>query len=262
MPIGIPVPPWAFGVALRLCQERHRRFENRFRSQKLRDAVGDDPRLVPYIEGVFGYMGDICACQWLGIDAAVQLQRMMIDTGLLQGRDEQDLIWRGHRIDVKTEEVGRNVGAVVDRTITPDRPYGSRLINADQYRENHQTVDVYLFATFDRIDPRQVKTWFPVGAIESERVRTLCPVPGRELENGRCIPHPAYAIPTRELHPPEWLKQIAAGPHDAPAPLDQNNLDAALAAMPRHNGRDRVALRAEFDRLCERVFGPSEIGCP
>ena len=206
--IRVPIPEWAFDTTLRICIEREQNFRNQFVTKKLRSLVSDNPILARNVEGVIGYIGDICACVWLGMDPKEHLRQMLISTDLLAHRDDYDVLYRGWRIDVKTELVPDNAfQAVVSRSIMPEVRYGCRLINGTQFRENSHSVDIYLFGLLDQWDPRSAKFWYPVGAIAHKEIVSLCPQP-LDYVGPRRLHTPAHVIPTQYLRPPEDLLSI------------------------------------------------------
>jgi hypothetical protein len=166
-PIKHRMPDYAFSLARRLCEARQRRYHHRFRcgnKKLLTQITGGDPVLERDIEGVFGYMCDIAACDWLGIDPKEEIRSMLVDTDLLTHRDDYDLLHRGWRVDVKMEIFPDDkFGNVIAGTIKDNETYGCRLINNDHMKENSATVDIYLFSTIDSWDPSKAKWWFPLG---------------------------------------------------------------------------------------------------
>ena len=210
----VPIPNNALEVTLRIARRRASNFTNRFISSKLRSAAERAGRLddAPYVEGVIGYLGDICAAVYLGLDPIAELQRMLVETDLLTHRDKSDLVYRGHRVDVKTELIpdGRRP-SVIDRSIGDNEPYGKRLINKDQLDDNEEGSDIYLFGTLDSEDPFQATNWIPVGFITSRCRKDVAPIATRK-PGAATIPYPAYAIPTSALSAPSSLSLLARGP--------------------------------------------------
>lgn len=224
----VRIPRDAYEISLRLCELRAGNFQNQYVSPKLRALAADDARLTPHIEGVIGYIGDICAAIWLGIDPEEMIVQMLIETDLLQHRDECDLRFRKWRVDVKVEDIPPHLhAAVLERTIDGEAPYGKRLLNGNQFDNNYGNVDIYLFSLLDTADPRLATEWYPVGYIMAEDVRRVCPRPVAER-----FPVPAYAIPTSSLEDPLELLTIgprAADPH-LPGAQEEEGLLQAIDA--------------------------------
>jgi hypothetical protein len=203
-----------YDVAFRIAEKRHPKFENRFKNWKLRTAVKDDSRLIPIVEGVVGYLGDIGGATFLDLNWKEQLRNMVMRTGLLSHRDDYDLLYYGWKIDVKVEDFGANhaqlVPRVVGHSILRTEVYGERLVNAEQFDENYRNeADMYFYSCMERLDPRDARTWYPVGWIRKEKIRTLGG-PQDQSSSGARLPSPAYLIPNDELIPPESLRSISA----------------------------------------------------
>ncbi len=215
-----------YEVACKIASVRNPRFENRFKNKKLRSSVADDPGLAQIVEGVVGYLGDIGGSVWLGLDWKEQLKNMVIRTDLLSHRDDYDLIYRGWRIDVKTEDFGeehaRLVEKIVNRKISPAEVYGERLVNAEQFNENYgKSAEIYVFSCLDQLDPRLAKKWQPVGWTYKETILSLGQ-PRTKSSSGRTLPSPAYLIPNDKLEPPQTLLNLST--HETgtagPSPID------------------------------------------
>lgn len=210
--IKIKIPNYAFDVALSLAISREGRFRNQFTTVKLREQLKDNPDLMKHVEGVFGYIGDMCAATWLGLDPKELMRNMVLDTDLLAHRDECDLIYRGTRIDVKTEFYPpEKFEKVITNTISKKETYGCRLINDNQFRENSGTIDVYLFATLDNLDPRKAKYWYGIGWITTVEAKEIAPNPMWWSPAGARLWTPAHCIPNEDLHPVDKLLSIKEG---------------------------------------------------
>jgi hypothetical protein len=213
-PIKIPIPDWAFGTALEIAAARQYKFRNQFTTAKIRNAVADHPRLVEHVEGVIGYIGDICDCVWLGIDPKEMLRAMIVDTDLLQHRDEFDFVHKGWRVDVKTELYpSKLLEDVVARRLERTKRYGCRLINDNQFKENSGTIDIYLFATLDtEDDPREATYWCPVGWITKQRAKKVAPEATLWTPGGARLWVPAHCIPNDELENASDLLNVDPSP--------------------------------------------------
>lgn len=209
--VRIQIPDWAYDVSLSICLARQRRYRHQFITKKLKDIAGDDEALKKDIEGVYGYIGDICSCIWLGIDPKEELKSMIIDTDLLTHRDEYDILYKGWRTDIKTEIYpDEKFNRAIRKQIDVKETYGCRLININHFLENSATVDIYVFATIDNQDPRLAKYWIPIGWIYKDDVTKICPEPKGYTPSGARLWTKAYIIPNAELRE---LKDIVDIPH-------------------------------------------------
>lgn len=203
-----------FDVAYSLSKQRQGRFRNQFTTKKLREQLSDDPILEKHVEGIFGYIGDMCASVALGIDPKNAMRNMVLDTDLLSHRDECDIIFRGHRIDVKTEFYPEEkFESVINKTISKRETYGCRLINDNQFRENSNGIDIYLYGTIDNLDPRKAEYWYGIGWITTEKAKEIAPEPMWWSPSGARLWTPAHCIPNEELSGLEDLPLIAQGTH-------------------------------------------------
>ena len=235
----ISIPKEYYDIALSLAKQRQGRFRNQFTTGKLREELcGDDAELMIYIEGVIGYIGDMCAAQWLGLDPREIMRNMILETDLLAHRDECDLVFMGNRIDVKTEFYGKDQAShemklvkVLDRSIKPNETYGCRLINDNQFRENSGTIDYYLFATIDKMDPRKAKYWHPIGWLSTAKAKEIAPTPMWWSPAGARLWTPAHCLPNSELDVPEKIFNITKGDHIYYTDFRKN---------PRYNVLDRT----------------------
>jgi len=215
----LEIPKEFYDIALSLAKQRQGRFRNQFTTGKLREELcGDDTDLMKHVEGVIGYIGDMCAAKWLGLNPKELMKNMVLDTDLLAHRDECDLIFRGNRVDVKTEFYGKDQEShdqklvkVLDGSIGEKETYGCRLINDNQFRENSDTIDYYLFATIDKMDPRKAKYWYPIGFISKTRAKDVAPKPMWWSPAGARLWTPAHCIPNKCLDKPERFFDISTG---------------------------------------------------
>lgn len=142
------LPPWSFDMAHFIAQSRMGRFGNRFRSQKLR-GLHRGQAYFNHSESIIGYLGDIGAAKLFGTDPVEMFGEMIDATDGLAHRDQFDLFFNGYHIDAKIEDYGDFHEEVLLGERGPTEAYGNRLINADQWEENHGFTDIYLFGCFD-----------------------------------------------------------------------------------------------------------------
>ena len=203
-----------FEIAYALSRQRQGRFRNQFTTKKLREQLSDDPVLEQHVEGIFGYIGDMCAGLALGLDPKNIMRNMVLDTDLLSHRDECDIIYKGHRIDVKTEFYPEHkFKKVINNTITKNETYGCRLINDNQFRENSHGVDIYFYGTIDNIHPRKANFWYGIGWITTTRVKKIAPNPTLLSPAGARLWTPAHCIPNEDLEEINSLINIKEGVH-------------------------------------------------
>ena len=212
-----------FDVAYSLSKQRQGRFRNQFTTKKLREQLSDDPILEKHVEGIFGYIGDMCASVALGLDPKNVMRNMVLDTDLLSHRDECDVIFRGHRIDVKTEFYPEEkFESVINKTITKKETYGCRLINDNQFRENSHGIDIYLYGTIDNLDPRKAKYWYGIGWITTEKAKLVAPEPMWWSPSGARLWTPAHCIPNEDLDEFEILHSIEEGDYPFYSSFENN----------------------------------------
>ncbi|MDB2612603.1 hypothetical protein N9Z00_02440 [Flavobacteriaceae bacterium] len=196
----IQITPDMFDIAFSLSKLRQGNFTNQFTTKKLKELLSDDPVLAQNVEGVVGYIGDMCAGIMLGLDPHNIMRNMVLDTDLLTHRDECDIVFNGHRIDVKTEFYPPNkFNSVINRTITKNETYGCRLINDKQFRDNSHGIDIYLYGTMDNIDPRKANYWYGIGWISTDRIKEIAPKPSSFSPAGAKLWTPAHCIPNEDL---------------------------------------------------------------
>ena len=203
-----------FHIAYSLSKQRQGNFTNQFTTIKLKEQLSDDPVLAKNIEGVIGYIGDMCASIILGLDPLNIMRNMVLDTDLLTHRDECDLVFNGHRVDVKTEFYpAHKFDSVINRTIAKNETYGCRLINDKQFRENSNGIDIYLYGTMDSVDPRQANYWYGIGWISKDRIMKIAPEPSSFSPAGAKLWTPAHCIPNEDLEDLNSLLSIKKGSH-------------------------------------------------
>ena len=203
-----------FEIAYSLSTQRQEFFTNQFTTLKLKEQLSDDKVLANNVEGVIGYIGDMCASLILGLDPLNVMRNMVLDTDLLTHRDECDIVFRGNRIDVKTELYpDYKFNSVVNRTISKNETYGCRLINGQQFKENSYGVDVYLYGTIDNVDPRKANYWHAIGWITKNKIVQISPTPSLYSPAGAKLWTPAHCIPNEELEEINFLFKIEIGKH-------------------------------------------------
>lgn len=228
-PKMVPIPDYALELTLRIAKAREGFFKNQFVSPKLKAmaSAAGRPDASPYVEGIIGYIGDIGAAEFLELDPIAELRRMLVETEFLRRRDRSDLVYKGYRIDVKTELVPPGLyDGIVKRSISDKAAYGMRLINKKQLDDNFVESDLYLFGTLDTGNPFTATAWTAVGFITSEERRRVAPV-ATSKPGVAWIPVPAYAIPTSALHDPNELFDLGTGPRPIVSALA--NLSSAEA---------------------------------
>lgn len=239
--IKIKIPDFAYETALSLAKNRAFKFRNQFITKKLKEKVSDDEILEKHVEGVIGYIGDMCGAIWLGKDPKEIMRNMVLDTDLLTHRDECDFVYKGNRIDVKTEFYPDDkFERAIKRELKEKETYGCRLINDNQFRENSKNIDVYLFATIDDIDPREAEYWYPIGWIMKKRAEEVAPKPMWWSPAGARLWVPAHCIPNKELENPEDIFQIGQNSHPE---TDNYQLN------PKYKSLDRT----KFEDLCKQA---------
>ena len=203
-----------FDIAYSLSKLRQGSFTNQFITKKLKEKLIDDNVLAKNVEGIFGYIGDMCAGVMLGLDPLNIMRNMVLDTDLLTHRDECDILYYGHRIDVKTEFYpSHKFNAIINRTITKNETYGCRLINEKQFKENSHGIDIYFYGTIDNIDPRKANYWYGIGWISMAKVKEISPIASLYSPSGAKLWSPAHCIPNEYLGDVNSLITIKKGPH-------------------------------------------------
>jgi hypothetical protein len=215
----VDLPEWAFDMALYISEARRNRFRNRFPSQKLRDLHKSE-KYFKHSESIIGYLGDIAAALLLDRDPVEIFQEMIDATDGLAHRDQFDIWFNGFYVDAKIEHYGEHHKNVLKGNLRPRDPYGCRLINADQWEENHGFTDIYLFGCFDpQMDAgnllHEIETVRFVGWVTAEEVER-CEVKAWSPAGPR-LPRPAKIIPHEMLRPVRDLLKIKKGPKEPPA---------------------------------------------
>ncbi|MGA9115843.1 MAG: hypothetical protein WB626_03615 [Bacteroidota bacterium] len=230
----IPIPSWAYEVALGICLARQKRYRHQFITKKLKDIAGDDEMLKKDIEGVIGYVGDISACLWFGLDPKEELRSMIVDTELLAHRDEYDVLFRGWRVDVKTEIYpAEKFERAITKELGVKETYGCRLININHFLENSGSVDKYVFATIDDPHPQKARYWIPIGWVDKSDVTRICPEPKSYTPSGARLWTKAYIIPNLELRDLQELTSLE--PKPGVALLTRSSTDEKIDSL----GRDK-----------------------
>jgi hypothetical protein len=201
-----------FSIAYSLSKQRQGHFTNQFTTKKLKEQLSDDPVLAKNVEGIVGYIGDMCAGIMLGLDPYNVMRNMVLDTDLLTHRDECDIIFNGHRIDVKTEFYPADkFNSIINRTISKNETYGCRLINDKQFIDNSHGIDIYLYGTMDNIDPRKANYWYGIGWVSTDRIKEISPKPSFFSPAGAKLWTPAHCIPNEDLEDLNTLSSLNKG---------------------------------------------------
>lgn len=226
------LPNWAFDVARFISEARVNKFRNRFPSAKLR-ALHKDESYFKHSESIIGYLGDIGAAILLGRDPVEILAEMIDSTDGLAHRDQFDIWFNGYNVDAKIEHYGDFHDEVVAGQQGYRDPYGCRLINADQWEENHGFTEIYLFGCFEpplsethllhQIDAAKWVGWITAKQVEEMDISRFSPA-------GPWLPRPAKIIPHSSLRPVEELLALPTGGTAQPTPKDRDESDAATAA--------------------------------
>ena len=250
MSIRIEIPSNFYDIALSLSKQRDNRFRNQFTTNKLKNISNSNTDLNKYIEGVIGYIRDMSASLLFNYDPKQIMRNMIIETNLLQHRDDCDLVYNGNRIDVKTEFYGKNqnqhlskLEKVLSKEIKENETYGCRLINDNQFKQNSKNIDLYLFGTLDNLDPRRAKYWICCGWISTEEVKKISPNPRSFSPAGAKLWTPAHCIPNNILLDFEQLKLIKKGQF-----LYYSNYEL----NPEYNNFDNIQ-KERFNEICERA---------
>lgn len=222
------LPHWSFAAAQFLAQKRHGRFRQRFPNKRFIEIH----RSQPYAgdgQSIIGYMGDIAAAIFLGADPIDMLDAMISATDGLTHRDEGDITHNCMNIDVKIEDFANSHELVLSGKILPNQPYGCRLINEEQWQENHEGTDEYLFGCFDPpIGPcnllHQARRIAWIGCISSEEVAKMAVA--QYSPAGRQLHTPARIIPNGKLRPANSLKNASPG-NRTPVARDLTNQNNA-----------------------------------
>lgn len=250
MATKVEILDYFYDTALSLAKERDNRFTNQFVTNKLKIISKDDHQLNKYIEGTIGYLGDMSAALLFDYDPQEIMRNMIIDTDLLEHRDDCDLIYRGNRIDVKTEFYGKNqqqhlskLKRILKKKIKDDEAYGCRLINNNQFKQNSRNIDIYLFGTLDNIDPRKAKIWICLGWITTEHVKEISPNPQSHSPAGLKLWTPAHCIPNNILYDFEKIKLIKEGKFSNYHNYDLN---------PKYKDFSSAQIE-RFNQICQRA---------
>jgi len=147
---------------------------------------------------VIGFIGEFAACVLLGIDWRFNIRPHY------RTIDQQDIIFKGKRISVKTESLPREyLLPVVSRTIDDDGKYGRRLYPYGQ-KNLLEKYDLVIFGAVLRVDENTLEKWlekldiwYPIGWIEAKKVLSYTPTAIAPF--GGKYPYPAFPVKTSEL---------------------------------------------------------------
>ena len=207
------LPTWSFKAAKFLAEERKAHFKNRFPNKKLRE-IHSGEKYLDHVESIVGYLGDIAASIYLNIDPTITLREMIDTTNGLSHRDDSDVKFRNHNIDVKIEDYGYKHNYIIENNVRFDEPYGCRLINEEQWSENKSSTDIYLFGSFDpqlsklnKIHNAREIAWIGYATSkEIEECESGIQTPAKTILNTI-----ARMIPNDKLNPADKLKIIPMG---------------------------------------------------
>jgi hypothetical protein len=210
IPVKVDLPNWAFNVAWKISELRYPHFQNRFKNEKLRKIHQNEPYW-EHIESIMGYLGDIACAKFLGLDPKKIIKQMLIDTGCLKHRDTHDLIYNKCFIDVKIEDYNGFHNKVINGTILETEPYGCRLINQGQWKQNGNNIDYYVFGAAEypfskNYKLKDVKSIYLIGFLSH---KDLEPYPfDIKTPANKKLHTPAKIIPNKKLKDINLLKHI------------------------------------------------------
>lgn len=227
----VDLPNWCFDVAYFIARERHGKFKNRFFNRRLR-ARHQELAYFRHSEGIMGYLGDIGAALLLGVDPYQMFCDMIDATDGLAHRDQSDMNFRQYNIDAKIEDFGGYHAEVINGDQGPTAPYGCRLINLDQYKDNKESTDIYLFGCFDPplSDQRlvhDIRSVLWLGWVDSDFVETC--FGGGFVPGGARLHAWAKQIPHGKLRPISELLMLNGGPRPDVAATGQKAWDETTA---------------------------------
>jgi hypothetical protein len=210
IPISVALPKWAFPVAVKISELRYPHFQNRFKNNKIR-IFHNNESYKDHVESIMGYLGDIACAIFLGIDPKKILIDMILSTDCLIHRDECDLNFNNCNIDVKIEDYDGWQNKVLNGTIKYGDPYGCRLINKGQWKENGENIDIYVFGAFDypfseNFKMNNAKNINLIGFIEKKNAAKY-PFSSKTPAN-KILPTPAKIIPNSDLEDMSHLKNV------------------------------------------------------
>lgn len=141
---------------------------------------------------ILGFLGEFACCELLGINWRKNIRENY------QSIDDFDFVYKGNRVDVKTETVPvKYAKKILRKKIGDNELYGRRLINSGQY-DLLQKYDIVIFSLFAR---DHYKYWFPIGYLETKTIiKSYPPTTIRPDGNGK-YPFSACPIPTSILKP-------------------------------------------------------------
>ncbi|MEM2742314.1 MAG: hypothetical protein QXD95_09250 [Nitrososphaeria archaeon] len=185
------------------------------KSAALREAERREPHIRHWFQtghytleqtNVIGFIGEFAACVLLGIDWKSNIRPNY------RTIDQQDIIFKGKRISVKTESLPREyLLPVINREINDDEKYGRRLYPCGQ-KNLLKKYHIVIFGAILRVKGatleellRKIDLWYPIGWIEAKKVLTYTPTSIAPF--GGRYPYPAFPVKTSELKDIEELLQ-------------------------------------------------------
>lgn len=185
----ITITPEMVNSAIRKTEKREAHINHHFRV-KYKDGITNNDT------DIIGFLGGFVACELLKIHWKnnIRADYITIDNG--DGECEKGIF------DVKTETLPSEelLDKVVSRSIDDKKPYGRRLINANQ-QELLKKYDIVIFGTFLRGDNNK---WYPIGWIKTKKILREYSIT-EETPYGRTYPTQVLPIKTSDLKDIELL---------------------------------------------------------
>jgi hypothetical protein len=138
---------------------------------------------------LIGFIGEFAACSLLGIEWVENIR------GDYKTIDDNDLVFKNKKIDVKTETVPQSfIQRIASRKIFDNAVYGRRLINKGQ----GDLLSKYDIVFFGLIDRESLDYWYPIGWIETSKILGGYSSTTKRPDGGS-YPFEAFPIKTSEL---------------------------------------------------------------
>lgn len=108
-----------------------------------------------------GFCGEFACCKYLGIDWKSNIRKNYFTV------DDCDLIYKGKKIDIKTETVPKVYAEkILAGNIIDDHLYGRRLISEKQFAALHK----YNLVIFGMLIREGLDKWFPIGFLNTDNI--------------------------------------------------------------------------------------------